>query len=196
MSGHRSYQTELGRWLSRDPIGERGGLNVHTMARNIPTVMVDVLGLWPGFITCTQKGQPKDSGWSLKTYIPEEMVKGTGGNISPAAKCIYVRSVITTYNCTCKCPKNTKEKDRTETYRKTEIVRGSFIWVSPGGAWPPLGVTDLVGDIIGGVINPPFPDKESARQITEKCKQKIPKADDFGNSKKDSGIPTRWCLWK
>ena len=32
--GYRYYSPELGRWLSRDPIGERGGVNLYSMADN------------------------------------------------------------------------------------------------------------------------------------------------------------------
>lgn len=35
----------LGRWLSRDPIGERGGLNLYGFALNRPLTVLDILGL-------------------------------------------------------------------------------------------------------------------------------------------------------
>jgi RHS repeat-associated protein len=43
--GYRWYHPELGRWLSRDPIGEAGGLNLYGMVGNDPVNGVDVLGL-------------------------------------------------------------------------------------------------------------------------------------------------------
>ncbi len=43
--GFRYYSPELGRWLSRDPIGERGGINLYGMVGNDPVNQVDVLGL-------------------------------------------------------------------------------------------------------------------------------------------------------
>ncbi len=42
--GYRYYSTRLGRWISRDPIGERGGLNVYAFVENIPTQVIDPLG--------------------------------------------------------------------------------------------------------------------------------------------------------
>ncbi|MGI6495444.1 MAG: RHS repeat-associated core domain-containing protein [Kiritimatiellia bacterium] len=45
--GYRFYAPELMRWLNRDPIGERGGNNLYTYARNSPTCLTDPLGLTP-----------------------------------------------------------------------------------------------------------------------------------------------------
>jgi RHS repeat-associated protein len=41
----RYYSPELGRWLSRDPIEEQGGLNLYAMVRNDAINTFDVLGL-------------------------------------------------------------------------------------------------------------------------------------------------------
>ncbi len=56
--GYRHYSPELGRWLSRDPIGERGGVNLYGMIGNDAVNKWDKLGLiggpgiggpqWPG----------------------------------------------------------------------------------------------------------------------------------------------------
>lgn len=42
--GFRHYDPMLGRWLSRDPIGERGGVNLYAMLCNRPTNELDKLG--------------------------------------------------------------------------------------------------------------------------------------------------------
>jgi RHS repeat-associated protein len=42
--GFRYYNPSTGRWLSRDPIDERGGVNLYGFAGNHPTANVDVLG--------------------------------------------------------------------------------------------------------------------------------------------------------
>jgi len=44
MSGSRLYSPETGRWLNRDPIGEKGGVLLCGFVRNSPVVLVDVLG--------------------------------------------------------------------------------------------------------------------------------------------------------
>jgi RHS repeat-associated protein len=45
--GYRHYATALGRWPSRDPIGERGGENLYAMVGNNPVFWIDGLGLNP-----------------------------------------------------------------------------------------------------------------------------------------------------
>ena len=43
--GYRYYDPVMGRWPSRDPIGERGGINLYGMVGNDPVGSVDVRGL-------------------------------------------------------------------------------------------------------------------------------------------------------
>jgi len=43
--GYRYYNAGTGRWLSRDPIDERGGFNLYGFLRNWPTGNTDLLGL-------------------------------------------------------------------------------------------------------------------------------------------------------
>jgi RHS repeat-associated protein len=54
----RTYHPTLGRWLSRDPIGEEGGLNLYRMVENNPTNAFDELGLRAQFLIlpCNQTG--------------------------------------------------------------------------------------------------------------------------------------------
>ncbi|HNQ23314.1 MAG TPA: RHS repeat-associated core domain-containing protein [Phycisphaerae bacterium] len=43
--GERYYRPELGRWISEDPIGQRGDWNVYRYARSRPNQWIDPLGL-------------------------------------------------------------------------------------------------------------------------------------------------------
>jgi RHS repeat-associated protein len=42
----RAYDSDLGRWISRDPIGERGGLNLYGYVGGNPISVIDPFGLW------------------------------------------------------------------------------------------------------------------------------------------------------
>jgi len=42
--GYRFYSPETGRWVSRDPIGERGGWNIYAFPKNNPIDSWDLLG--------------------------------------------------------------------------------------------------------------------------------------------------------
>jgi len=46
LTHYRAYNSALGRWLSRDPIGENGGINLCGYVANNPVNAVDPLGLW------------------------------------------------------------------------------------------------------------------------------------------------------
>jgi uncharacterized protein RhaS with RHS repeats len=42
--GYRYYIGVIGRWTNRDPIVERGGINLHNFVRNMPIRVIDLLG--------------------------------------------------------------------------------------------------------------------------------------------------------
>jgi RHS repeat-associated protein len=48
--GFRFYHPILGRWISRDPIGEEGGMNLYGFVQNQPTNNFDISGLIPNKI--------------------------------------------------------------------------------------------------------------------------------------------------
>lgn len=54
--GFRYYDPATGRWPSRDPIGEMGGLNLFGMVENDPVNYIDPLGLF---------AVQSDSGWKI-----------------------------------------------------------------------------------------------------------------------------------
>ena len=50
--GYRFYSPAFGRWASRDPIGERGGDNLYSTAKNSLIVKWDIFGLFVSETTC------------------------------------------------------------------------------------------------------------------------------------------------
>jgi RHS repeat-associated protein len=53
----RAYDAELGRWTTRDPIAEEGGLNLYAYVMGDPINLVDPLGLrWVDVYVWTRKG--------------------------------------------------------------------------------------------------------------------------------------------
>jgi len=61
---NRAYDPNLQRWLNRDPIEERGGLNLYGSLGNDPVNAVDPLGLWNLWNPATW-GDANPNGWSV-----------------------------------------------------------------------------------------------------------------------------------
>ncbi|MFC7339556.1 RHS repeat-associated core domain-containing protein [Haloferula chungangensis] len=75
--GYRYYDPVTGRWPSRDPIGERGGVNLYGFVYNSPTGWIDFLGREPA---PTVGGMPTGGGGPGPT-IP---LPGQPGYIPPS----------------------------------------------------------------------------------------------------------------
>ena len=68
---YRSYDANLGKWASRDPIGERGGINLFGYVENNPVNSIDISGLTPHPIYGWWCG-PDWTGGHAEQYTPHE----------------------------------------------------------------------------------------------------------------------------
>jgi RHS repeat-associated protein len=78
--GFRYYDPETGRWLSRDPIAENGGLNLYAYVGNNPINYWDRLGLAPGDPFSSADCAAKDASPRLNDLLrndPENREYGT-----------------------------------------------------------------------------------------------------------------------
>jgi RHS repeat-associated protein len=79
---YRAYNPILGRWLSRDPIGERGGRQLHGFVRNAPTISIDLLGLFgpihplpPGWPPNQKVPRPNPRPYPPQTPFPQRLLQ-------------------------------------------------------------------------------------------------------------------------
>jgi RHS repeat-associated protein len=82
--GYRYYNVGTGRWISRDPIKELGGINIYGFLANAPLLKVDRLGLFPFCNNCkpgevmlvSTDWELTPEGWSrVKAQQWDELVK-------------------------------------------------------------------------------------------------------------------------
>jgi len=74
--GYRFYSPETGRWPSRDPIGEQGGLHLYGFVGNVPLFIMDFLGKYPvaGNLSPTSISQSASN--NVKWRAEVQYVKG------------------------------------------------------------------------------------------------------------------------
>ena len=75
LAPYRAYDPNSGRWLSRDPIGEAGGINLYAYTENNPTTFVDPLGF------CSNKAQEVvDAMRAIDDFLASlSIINDTGG---------------------------------------------------------------------------------------------------------------------
>lgn len=79
--GYRYYDPMTGRWINRDPIGERGGVNLYSFVNNNPISLWDSLGLYQEdghfyttYILLYYNGYKKEDAFEIAYYsqLPDE----------------------------------------------------------------------------------------------------------------------------
>ena len=85
ISGYRYYSPEIGRWLSRDPFGEYGGVNINVFIQNNPINTIDWIGLCDP-VTASMIMQASSSslvaGEALDTYSKTSEYKRANDNLA------------------------------------------------------------------------------------------------------------------
>ena len=87
--GYRYYDPATGRWPSRDPIGERGGVNLYGFVGNSPTIWFDAFGLVPleglaGFAMSSDCGCPVT--WEVEIAEATDFTVAAAKGTSSVAK--------------------------------------------------------------------------------------------------------------
>ncbi|MCF7669662.1 MAG: RHS repeat-associated core domain-containing protein, partial [Verrucomicrobia bacterium] len=88
--GYRYYWPAIGRWLNRDPIGERGGMNLNCMLRNNSIGRIDRLGFLEnntpsGNLTIYYSAQPCGNAKALLNSTDAQVAKSISIKIIVAA---------------------------------------------------------------------------------------------------------------
>ena len=104
----RAYDSELGRWLSRDPIEEDGGINLYGYVANNPLAFVDPLGLREVEVYIW-KGKGVSSAGHV--MITERNQKRAILSQFPALRLLWSHNLPLTYDTTM------KKEGRPEDYR-------------------------------------------------------------------------------
>ena len=84
--GYRNYQPETGRWCSRDPLGEWGGINLFSFVHNNPPNLHDSKGLSISTFLqnkcCSDKCRPGETRYAIEWKIIPETYDPSRGDSS------------------------------------------------------------------------------------------------------------------
>jgi RHS repeat-associated protein len=98
--GYRYYNPPTGRWLSRDPIGERGGLNLYGAVASDPVDAADAIGLkkcgirWMSieYSQFTIIIPPRAKNWGATWHVDENVTFRNDGDYDPC--CCEVQRLV------------------------------------------------------------------------------------------------------
>ncbi len=151
--GYRYYSPELGRWLNRDPIGERGGLNLYGMLKNNSIRYTDRLGLIceaEAAALSAAEQAAGDAEAAHDTCLRELATQGDRVNTARLASIGAVGLEVATAENACSCTFGN--------VRKSDI---SNAWKAFAGAW-------LTGELCRQTLNG---EKEDLATKLAECKQ-------------------------
>ncbi|MFO7820981.1 MAG: RHS repeat-associated core domain-containing protein [Lentisphaeria bacterium] len=200
LSGRRYYSLEIGRWVSRDPIREEGGVNVYGFVQNKAANIIDLLGLWPTFAPCVDAGEDDvlDEEWEYFGYVPlgSGPVGSAGGFVTDGLKIRWKRGFKRKYIC-CGCDEKWVEGVRG--YAKDLTEGAPFFFYGAPGPWSPIPTgSDLASwffNTAGAAISTweaPWPDTADA--INAFIGSNAPDKDELGVIIKEPSAPWAFCL--
>jgi RHS repeat-associated protein len=67
--GYRYYSPSIGKWITRDPIGEDGGINLYVFVNNNAIMYYDAYGHSPDFEIIKDYLKPKIAPWIFKSFV-------------------------------------------------------------------------------------------------------------------------------
>jgi RHS repeat-associated protein len=154
--GYRFYDPELGRWVNRDPVGERGGINLYVAMVNATINMSDAMGQ-------SASGPPRPFLSDLSTALRRPDLVGWCGvfsraikwNLHPRASDVNAIGYVvqemyfsrTIWNCD-----GSIRKDADDHYWEAFRMQGGYDytggdhWNLPGGGACSRGVVKWFGD--------------------------------------------------
>jgi len=176
--GYRHYSPRLGRWLSGDPIAERGGLNLYEVVENCPTVYVDALGRKP----TRPAGQlGPDRSKACCSYSVFSSFGAGLGSASVTSQCQTER----------KCPAGATWPDRCCACRGTRGFPGGVSTYTPTGATWGACCWCIVDDSRGNTLPWFYPRNWNHHVLSMACDNGLRLIADHGAN----GGPW-WWVWK
>jgi RHS repeat-associated protein len=135
--GYRYYNPQLGRWLSRDPIEEEGGLNLYGFVENDGLNFVDVSGLfkWPWNKNTKNNNSSNNSQTNKHNTCVADPLSGSTTNTpaTPAPECCCVSKIIINFIAAQARVVYTPSKDGIYNNPTGRAFIGSIIFVCKSG---------------------------------------------------------------
>lgn len=202
----RDYIGRIGRWNTKDLVGELADKNLYSFCKNASVLYYDRLGyiFSKECVTGKVRIQGKWILGGIESIDNNDLSGSVGGSVSSGIKVQYLRNIDYEYICTCSCPKQQSSKYRRFTYKIEKefdfSVKGHVIWrgITPA-PWSPVPTSpvliDLIGDLLSHYINQMLVlNPDDMEIISKMILANTPSPREVGNLDKDTGVPTIFCL--
>jgi len=205
---YRHYNPLDGRWVSRDPIGDRGGHNLLAFVVNRPGSSLDILGLITApFQKCISSGEEVwvDPDWKYVGIFPSYFIDVNSGGFAPSGSASsgivladaityrWIRSFKRKYICCCDKVK-WAEGVKGYTYTVNRLVE----FQEAPTTWPPVHINpanigELFGLAAGALLTYPGVPGDPTALIPNP--EGEPTSDTEGSVIKGPDTPWAFCWW-